>query len=184
MSYVKYALEKVAVMMPGSPALPRTLGASVKHYAPKIWRPVSNFMFGDPRGAAREIFSGRAFKPGGMIRDAYKPTGLVSAAMMFGFPAYDAYKMIRDDEGDKTRRIGALLGSTALSMGAYRPFGMVGSMVASNIGSSIGSNLAGAAQYGVNKLRGKDPLAGMAPPPTADPNAIRAARNTLMWKAD
>jgi hypothetical protein len=96
----------------------------------------------------------------GMLREGFMPgkgpMGAVVGGLLYGLPAYESYKVMKGDAPDKAEQLGKILGGTALGLGTWRAFGLLGSMAATPVGEYIG---AGAARAG-RKAFGKE-----APPP-------------------
>ena len=98
-------------------------------------------MIGQPRAAAKELGEGKFFRRGGMFWESLKPKGLLDAALIYGFPAYEMYGMSKSPQGLRGRNIGEILGGTALGWGMWKPFGLLGSIPAGIAGAYLGRGL-------------------------------------------
>jgi len=99
---------------------------------------VKKFFIGEPRKFLSELNEGKTWAPGSVLREGMKTPGMLSKALVYGLPAAEMVREIRDDRPDKAKRIGELLGGTALGLGTWGPGGIIGSMAAGGLGAYIG----------------------------------------------
>jgi hypothetical protein len=126
-----------------------TAGNWLKNKRP-TWAGTKRVMIGTPTQTFNEIRSGKAFRPGGILRKGFRETysDPLSAAFWYGLPAYDAYKTLKDPNvTNKAEATGSNLGGAILGGLAYKPFGLLGSMglgmLGSSAGSAVGNRIAG-----------------------------------------
>jgi hypothetical protein len=121
----------------------------------KSWLPtakgVKRFFIGEPKKFVRELKGGRALSKGSLIREGFTAPDLLSKAMFYGLPALDVVSVARSDSPDKPGDIGSILGGTVGGMAAYRPFGLVGSILAGMGGSALGRGIVSAGRAITNK---------------------------------
>lgn len=127
-----------------------------------LGRSAGEMMIGSPRRFGREIASGRALAKGGLLRESFRAPDMLSKALFYGFPAYEAGSIMLDDDPNKARRVGASLGGAALGLAAWRPLGMVGSMGADYIGRGLGGAIGQTAGHVAGQVAGQP-----SAPPTA-----------------
>jgi hypothetical protein len=111
------------------------------------WHTVKREMIGQPSEFADEIAMGRALDRKSLIRESFKAPNALSKAMFYGLPAVETISVLADEKDHKAKRIGGVLGSAALGLGAYRPLGMVGSMALDPVGRAIGEAVGQTAGY-------------------------------------
>ncbi len=136
--------------------------------ARSVGRSATEMAVGSPKRFGRELMSGRALSKGSLIRQSFKAPDMLSKALFYGFPAYEAGSIMLDDEKDKAKRIGASLGGAALGLAAWKPLGMAGSMGADYIGRGIGGAIGQTAGH-VTGMGGPARTQTGAPVPTSNP---------------
>lgn len=144
-------------------AVPRDLvrlGKTLKKKLP-TWAGFKKFMIGRPRRFAHEWRMKQSLKPGSVFREGFEAPGILSKALLYGFPAVEAANIVHGEPGDRAERIGGLLGGTALGLAAWGPTGMLGSMVAGGIGERLGRGLSRTIKYksGATPRADESPLA-------------------------
>lgn len=121
----------------------------------KSWLPtakgVKRFFIGEPGKFVKELKGGKALSKGSLIREGFSAPDLLSKAMFYGLPALDVVSVARSDSPDKPGDIGSILGGTMGGMAAYRPFGLVGSILAGMGGSALGRGVVSAGRSIMNK---------------------------------
>lgn len=100
-------------------------------------------ILGRPRQFWNELKSGRAFSSKkvwnptlqkherGLIREGLHAPRLIDKALWWGWPAWEAQKMIRSGSPDTAANLGGLAGSTLAFNALFPGVGMLGSSVAS-----------------------------------------------------
>lgn len=129
---------------------------------------LKRFMIGDPGRFMEEIRAGEVMAPGSSIRSIFKiPSfrkhpiqGPLTAGLIYGLPAHEAYQISQDPDPHKAQRIGGMLGGTALGWAAFGPVGMLGSIPAGMAGEWAGGQLG----KGVGKLTGEGSAQALPPP--------------------
>lgn len=119
--------------------------SGVGRFAGKAGKLFKDIMIGSPFKAIDQIRAGTALAPGGLIRGGFDPgkglLGLGIGGLMYGYPAYEGYKIIKSREPNKAEQIGKLLGGTLAGLGTWKAFGMLGSTAAHTVGRSLGGML-------------------------------------------
>ena len=136
-------------------------GTAIRNRMPS-WGSVGEFVYGSPRKFMGELRQGKAFSKGSLIRDSLKAEGPIAKTLFYGMPAVQGVNIMTDSGGNKTERLGDLAGQTIGGLAAWKPFGMVGSMVA---GAGLGALGGYAGRSAANLVSGPAP----AQPPAAFP---------------
>jgi hypothetical protein len=116
-------------------------------------------LIGQPIRFIKELFSGRAFSPGGVLRENLIPQSALGKGLVFGIPALQGAAILRDNSPDKASQLGGLATGTALSTAAFGPLGGLGAAMFYGPGEAIGKKL-------VSAGRG---ILGHSPNPSAIP---------------
>jgi hypothetical protein len=153
---------KVATPLISSPSFWQRAGKFISKHAP-TWSGTKKFMIGEPGRFMDEVTNRNMLSKGSLIRQGFHAPGMFNKAMFYGLPALDVVSAARSDSPDKAGDIGSILGGSALSMAAFRPFGMVGAMAAGAAGSALGRRVVS---------KGKQ-IAGGQPPPEQVPGTAQ-----------
>jgi len=143
----------------------RTAGSWLRSKLPTA-QGVKEFMIGRPTQLWDEVRTGKALKPGSLIRESLRPQNKLDKALFVGLPAYEMARTTFDDEGDKLKRMGAIAGGNLLGLAAWKPLGLVGSMGAGMLGDMAGGAIGGGIGKGVDLVTGKtqqNPSGNLAP---------------------
>lgn len=136
--YHRLGLTKVAA----APKILQWLGKKLP-----TWQGVKRFFIGQPGRFMHEARAHKMMAPGSIMREGLVPQGVMGKALLYGFPAYEGYKIINSDPGDRAERMGGLLGGTAAGLAAWGPGGLLGSMAAGAIGERLGRGVARTGKY-------------------------------------
>jgi len=151
----------------------------VKQFGKNVGINFKNIMVGSPYKAIDQIRAGKAFAPGGLIREGFNPgkglMGLGMGALFYGLPAYEGYKILKSDAPNKAEQLGKVLGGTAASLGAWRAFGMLGAMGATPIGSTLGGLVGKGVGAATNKGQAAPTPARQLPRPYYTPYGLWTA---------
>lgn len=161
----KEAMEKEALKVPGKAMggagqwlKKKFMGDAAK--GTKGWlRGAKEMAIGQPIKGTKEIMSGKAWGPKGMLREGFIPQGktrlgrAASGALMYGFPAYETYKAVTDP-GDRGfgENMGRILGSTAGMYGGFKPYGMLGSTLLGGAMGNVGGRIGRLGDKAVKKV--------------------------------
>lgn len=185
-AFLKLGMHKEAIAVGRTAPLLRRLGTWMRSKVPTK-QGIQEFAIGDPQRFAEELAQGKAFGKGSLVRSGFKAESPIEKATFYAMPALEAGSTIADDRGEKGRRLGETLGGTALGLAAWRPFGMVGSMVADTLGRRIGGAAGQTAEYlGRGGNLPADPTAqssqGLLPAARATGAASRVMNNQNITK--
>jgi hypothetical protein len=111
-------------------------GKKVKSWMP-TWGGVKRFFVGEPGKFVGELRKGKALSKGSLIREGFQAPGVINKALFYGLPALDVISTARSNSPDKPGDIAGILGGTAASMAAFRPFGLLGAMAGGMGGSAL-----------------------------------------------
>lgn len=162
-------MDKVAKFYPstiGKSSLLQNVAKGAKQRIPKMLEGTKRVMIGDPKRVMSEFNRGglkRLFqkadpakrRSAGIMRESMSTPDLLSKALFYGVPAVEAGGIALDNEGDKGRRIGETVGSAALGMAAWKPFGILGSMALDPVGRGIGGSIGSLGDAAASGLRQK-----------------------------
>jgi hypothetical protein len=109
-------LEKVAFQAPG---WLKGVGTSFKEG-----------LIGSPVAFGKEVMSGKAFTGKGMLAEGLRAPGMFNKALLYGLPTYMGYNIMKGNDPDKAQQLGGLAASTLGTAAMYKPFGMLGGMLA------------------------------------------------------
>lgn len=87
-------------------------------------------LVGSPIQFGKELLSGKAFTRKGMMYEGLKAPRLFDKALLYGLPSYMGYNIMKSGDPDKAQQLGGLAASTLGTAAMYKPFGMLGSMLA------------------------------------------------------
>lgn len=146
-------LDKVAVPLVTRPSFWARAAKGISPYLP-TWKGTKEMMIGNPGQFMGELRDNKALAKGSLIREGFKAPGMLNKAFFYGMPALDAVNIMRSDSPNKAEELGGSVGGMLAGTAAFRPVGMLGSMVAGTAGSMLGKSL-------VSKGRGL--LTGGAP---------------------
>lgn len=93
---------------------------------------------GSPGKFLKELRQGKAFKREGMIAEGFKPRGAIEAGLFYGIPSYQGYSIMKSNDSDKAQQLGGMATSNLAMLGAYRPFGMLGGILAAPFADRLG----------------------------------------------
>ena len=99
---------------------------------------VKQFFVGQPKTFLTELNQGEVWKPHSVLRQSFHAPGMLSKGLLYGLPALEMTKELRDDRPEKAKRIGQLLGGTALGLTAFGPTGMIGATALGGLGAYVG----------------------------------------------
>ena len=136
-----------------------------------ILRGAKEMAVGTPIKSTKEILSGKGWSPGGSLRESFSiggkslPKRIAGGALMYGLPAHSVYKAVtnKDPNVGRGEQVGQILGSTLGGYGAWKPYGMVGSVLVGQALGNIGARMGRMGDTATDKLTGKKPQ----PQPTA-----------------
>ena len=117
----------ISPFAPPKPKTPLTFGEKAKQ-----------FFIGQPRTFLNELNQGEAWKPHSVLRQSFYAPGVLAKGLIYGLPALEMAKEIRDDRPEKAKRIGQLLGGSALGFAAFGPTGMLGATALGGLGAYAG----------------------------------------------
>jgi len=132
---------------------------------PRFGKYVKETAIGSPIAFGKEILEGKALKPEGMMRESLKAPGIFNKALFYGLPAWSGVGILRDNEGEKMKRIGGLAAGTAIGIAMFKPLGLVGAMAGDAVGQRVGGGLLG----GLGNLTGISPKVPTPIAPTVPP---------------
>lgn len=101
---------------------------------------------GEPINFGKELLSGKAFTREGMMYDGLRARSTMDKALLYGLPAFMGYQTMKSDAPDKAQQMGGLVASTLGTNALFRPFGMLGSMLAYPALDRIGRGAVNVAQ--------------------------------------
>lgn len=109
---------------------------------------------GHPQQALKQLRKGTLYSAGGLGRDAFVPDGPLSAALMYGFPAWHLYNDLKEPAESRGSAVGGTIGGF-IGGGLGQPLGLLGTLAGNTLltplGRAIGSSFDSAPRRAVDQ---------------------------------